>query len=92
VLEILANTGHSAHMQSVSCLAGSLCVVIVVEAVMVMMKTADVSETNVLVYAGARPITDRRKFKPKGSHIQKGPLCKKWLEKQIRFASCYWLR
>jgi len=59
----------------------------IVEAVMVTMKTADISETNALVYAGARLVTDRWKFKPKGSHIQKGPLCKKWLEKQIRAQS-----
>jgi len=45
----------------------------IVEAVMITMKTADICETNALVYAGARLVTERLNVKPKGSHMQKVP-------------------
>ena len=56
----------------------------IVEAVMVIMKMADISETNVLVYAGARIVTERLNVMPKGSHMQKAPPWKRRLEKHIK--------
>ena len=56
----------------------------IVVAVMITMKTADISETNALVYARARIVTERLNVKPKGSHTQKVPPWKKRLEKQIK--------
>jgi len=37
-----------------------------------------------LVYAGARLVTERLNVKPKGSHMQNKPTWKKRLEKQIK--------
>jgi len=48
----------------------------IVEAVMVTMKMADISEMNAPAYAGARLVTERLNVKPKRSHTQKGPLWK----------------
>jgi len=48
------------------------------------MKMADISETNALVYAGARLVTERLNVRPKWSHVQNEPPWKKRLEKQIK--------
>jgi len=38
---------------------------------MVTMKTADISEMNMLVYADARLVTERLNVKPKGAIMEK---------------------
>jgi len=56
----------------------------IVEAVIVMMKRADITKTNALVYAGTRFVRERLNVKPNGSQMQKKPPQKIRLEKQLR--------
>jgi len=51
-----------------------------VEAVMVTVKVTIITETNALMYAGERIVTERLNVKPRSEHIQREPSWRKNLQ------------